>query len=239
MSNLCFIGWNYHVMHQYIIHFTIISSMICYITLPMPSFNYGDVVLVLISLSMRCLIITVRYGLMPDARYKRIHEQIDINYARADFIYFGWVRFDQKSLKHEIQTTKLRWEIDEDEFTFSFAERLSDDLRQKLTVNEYEDCDIGGQDQASDHGFEIVHKQSEGTDIRKEERIQIDDLEHQSKPSSFSGKNLCLRHPFNQILLRFWRNQNWPGKWINTIGKQSWLKVSKITSMLLIKVIHF
>ena len=72
-----------------------------------------------------------------------------------------------------------------------------------MTVNEYEDCDIEGQDQASDHGFEIVHKQSEGTDIRKEERIQIDDLEHQSKPSSFSGKNLCLRHPFNQILLRF------------------------------------
>ena len=50
-------------------HFATILAIIVYILLPTPSFTYGDMVLLMITVIMRCFIIAVRYGFMSNMRY--------------------------------------------------------------------------------------------------------------------------------------------------------------------------
>lgn len=184
----------------------------------MPSFSYADVVLMVITLAIRSIIISVRYGMMSKIRYGLMKTKLSIIYITSDFIVYAWANITPKTLEEEIRAVKYRNEISDDDFIFSFVEELPQRLRNRLTHEDYYDKNsfnltkfkklVNQQKRfvlksrrlkgntIDENEFEDLHKLEEELDSQKSFDELKNDLENpieRSEPSS--GKFYLLTDP--------------------------------------------
>ena len=66
-----------------------------------------------------------------------MYNKTSLNILSRDFLVVGWVNYTIKELQEEIRASKHRCEIDDDEFTFTFIEKLPEELMQKLNKDDF------------------------------------------------------------------------------------------------------
>jgi len=143
-SNLGYLGNKFMmILYQSLAHLVTISTVTVYFLLPTPSFTYGDILFLLVTVVMRCFIIAVRYGFMSESRYRLLYTKQTLIFVAGDFLYYSWVKCSPKQIELEIKATKFRCEIDEDFFYFTFTQDLPPKLEERLAKTDfYEDLEF-------------------------------------------------------------------------------------------------
>ncbi|CAI2386762.1 unnamed protein product [Moneuplotes crassus] len=143
--------------HQAIAYLSFISYMVLSIFSP----NYwwfGDTSrkFLIVMIMCRSFVIGVRYGFMSTARYRLLRSKANYSWIRSDLLLFGWLELTPKTLKEEINASKARIEIDNDQFEFTFWQDIPKSLDQKLSKQDYYD-----RIKPEGHYKNIIHLQKE------------------------------------------------------------------------------
>ena len=118
---------------QTVAHITFMAYMLISFCLPSTNwFSPADKFFLAFIMVTRSFIIGVRYGFMSKARYKMMKSPANFDWITNDFLFFGWLQLSPKTLRDEIKATKTRVEINDDEFEFTFGQKIPDQLKQKL-----------------------------------------------------------------------------------------------------------
>ena len=91
----------------------------------------------IISVISRSFIIALRYGVMSDARWEILHQRNQAIWVKSDFIRAGWENLQLPTCLREIQASKYRLQIEDEDFNFTFLERLSPEQHEKLSNFHY------------------------------------------------------------------------------------------------------
>jgi hypothetical protein len=122
---------------QTIAHVCFITFILTSFLLPTKGLNYGDRLFIILIIVTRSFIIGVRYGFMSDARYNLMKKDANFEWITNDFLFLGWLKLSPKTLKQEIEATKHRTQIIEQEFTFTFIQTLNSELAEKFQKEDY------------------------------------------------------------------------------------------------------
>jgi hypothetical protein len=125
------------VILNYLDHLALILSMVLIMVFPTKHVKMIDLVFPIITYFSRSFIIAWRYSLISDARWEILHKKNRDKWIKSDFIKHGWEDLQLTTLLREIKATKYRLQIDDDEFKFTFLERLNKEQHDKLTDFKY------------------------------------------------------------------------------------------------------
>ena len=76
-----------------------------------------------------------------------LYSDTTLLFIASDFLLIGWVNPTPKLINDEIRATNHRLEIDNDDFTFTFTQELSEEFSKKLSSNDYyEDVEYAEKD---------------------------------------------------------------------------------------------
>ena len=80
---------------------------------------------------------SIRQGMMADRFYQYYYTKSKATNESYDVMIETWYKMSQKSYIKQIQMSKRRIKIENDDFQFTFTEKLDKDLDQALSDYEY------------------------------------------------------------------------------------------------------
>ncbi|CAI2386921.1 unnamed protein product [Moneuplotes crassus] len=177
--NLGFIGMNWRiVLPQYVVQILCVGFISIVACFPTKGLTYYEIGFLVYIVTARSFVIAVRYGFMSRARYKLYKSKTNFSWISQDLLLFGWLKMSPSSLREQVNATKHRIKILDEEWNFNFVESLPLDLHLKL-------CNL---DYYLDEGFnEKDYK------CKIKSAIKVHQM-RKSKKSSFVGENLDMIH---------------------------------------------
>lgn len=136
-KNMLFIGCNMFVFMQNSQQMAFATLLILFFIFEPVGFTIPDLLFPILTIVTRSLIIGIRYGYMSDSRYKVMKVKQTINWVIGDLVVPNWDRVPFESATREIQATKYRVKIEDDDFSFQFLKPLSKDMHEKLLDENY------------------------------------------------------------------------------------------------------
>lgn len=120
---------------------------------------------------------------MSNLRYKLYKVKATPKWISEDFLVLGWLKMNPKTLNDQIQATKHRLQIYEDEFMFNFVEALPEDLANRFLKTDFYD----------------INAKYSGKDIK--DKIKLQKQVHKNiKSRSFSSKDALFAHSNSNVL---------------------------------------
>jgi len=74
---------------------------------------------------------------MSSIRYKLMKSRANIQWISKDFLFHGWLKLSPSTLKEQIDATKYRLQVYDNEFVMGFVEELPKDLRDRFSNEDY------------------------------------------------------------------------------------------------------
>lgn len=129
------------IVPQYTVQILFMSYLIIVTTFHTKSVTFFESALIIYTVLARSFIIAVRYGFISEARYKLYYSKATANWVAQDLLVLGWLKMSPKTVQEQINATKHRLKIYDEDWMFYFIEKLPKDLDSRLSDDDYYDND--------------------------------------------------------------------------------------------------
>ena len=139
-QNMQIIGKRRNTFTQLLIHSLVLSPIALYILFPGFKISFPQVILNTIAISLRSLVIGIRYGGTCPSKLKYyISNTIQTTVLSKELVLTGWLNIDPEECMQEIKGGLYRENISDEDFEFHVIRLGIDSNREKFIYNNYHD----------------------------------------------------------------------------------------------------